>query len=134
LSTKINALVDARGLPMRLTLTAGQRHDNRAVRALLKDLPADCDVLTDRAYHAQWIIDLITAAGSRPHIPTPRDRKIQHSVPLQIYGKRNLIERFFNKLKHFRRVATRYDKLARNYLAAVLLAATRLWTRFESTT
>ena len=51
-----------------------------------------------------------------------------------IYRQRNLIERFFNKLKHFRRVATRYDKTARNFLAAVLLAATSLWTRFESTT
>jgi len=50
------------------------------------------------------------------------------------YRQRNLIERFFNKLKHFRRIATRYDKTARNFLAAVLLAASRLWMRFESTT
>ena len=64
-----------------------------------------------------------------------RTRKIQRSVPAQLYRERNLIERFFNKLKHFRRIATRFDKLARNFLAAVLLASTRLWLRaYESTT
>ena len=67
------------------------------------------------------------------HIPTARDRKVQRSVDHFIYRQRNLIERFFNKLKHFRRVATRYDKTAQNFLAAGLLAATRLWARFEST-
>ena len=61
-------------------------------------------------------------------------RSFQRSVAHELYRKRNLIERFFNKLKHFRRIATRYDKLARNYLAAALIAASRLWIRFESTT
>jgi transposase len=73
------------------------------------------------------------AADGRTFRP-PRDRKVQRSVDHLIYRQRNLIERFFNKLKHFRRVATRYDKTARNFFAAVLLAATRLWARFESTT
>ena len=64
-----------------------------------------------------------------------RTRKIQRSVSAGLYRERNLIERFFNKLKHFRRIATRFDKLARNFLAAVLLASTRLWLRaYESTT
>ncbi len=57
---------------------------------------------------------------------------MQRSVDRELYRKRNLVERFFCKLKHFRRVATRYEKLAANYLAAVLLAAARLWMRFES--
>jgi transposase len=60
---------------------------------------------------------------------------VQRSIDLALYRERNLVERFFNKLKHFRRVATRFDKLARNFLAAVLLASIRLWTRtYESTT
>jgi DDE family transposase len=75
-----------------------------------------------------------SSSGGRAHIPTSRDRKLQRSVDHLIYRKRNLIERFFNKLKHFRRIATRYDKTARNFLAAVLIAATRLWARFESAT
>ena len=70
----------------------------------------------------------------REMIPTCRDRKVQRSVDHALYRQRNLIERFFNKLKHFRRIATRYEKTARNFLAAVMLAASRLWMRFESTT
>ena len=68
-------------------------------------------------------------------IPPQRNRKRQRSVSHVIYRMRNLIERFFSKLKHFRRIATRYDKPARNFLAAVALAASRLWLRhYESTT
>jgi len=75
------------------------------------------------------------SGAGQPHIPTQRDRKVQRSVDPRLYRQRNLIERFFCKLKHFRRVATRFDKLARNFLAAVLLASTRLWLRaYESTT
>ena len=74
-------------------------------------------------------------ASAGTHIPTQRDRKVQRPVPPELYRERNLVERFFNKLKHFRRVATRFDKLARNYLAALNLAAARLWARScESTT
>jgi transposase len=98
-------------------------------------LAASATVVGDRAYDWQHLIDLITARGGRAHIPTQRDRKVQRSVDRELYRQRNLIERFFNKLKHFRRVATRYDKLARNYLAAVMLASTRIWIRsYESTT
>ncbi len=72
--------------------------------------------------------------GGRDHIPTCPDREVQRSADRALYRQRNLIERFFNKLKHFRRIATRYHKTARNFLAAVLLAASRLSIRFESTT
>jgi transposase len=71
----------------------------------------------------------VREAGGEAHIPTQRNVRIQRSVDATLYRQRNLIERFFNKLKHFRRIATRFDKLARNFLAAVLLAATRLRTR-----
>jgi transposase len=91
-------------------------------------------LIADRGYDARAIIDLVESRGGRAHIPTCRDRKVQRSVDHALYRERNLIERFFNKLKHFRRIATRYDKTARNFLAAVMLAATRLWARFESTT
>jgi transposase len=100
---------------------------------LLAGLPAG-DVVADRSYDAAWVRDHVRQLGSRAHIPSLSTRKAQHSVDLAIYRARNLVERFFNKLKHFRRIATRYDKTMRNYLAAILLAAVRLWTRFESTT
>ena len=103
--------------------------------ALLAGMPPAPIVIGDRAYDWQHLIDVITATGGRAHIPTQRDRKVQRSVDPAIYAKRNLIERFFNKLKHFRRIATRFDKLARNFLAGVLIASLRLWIRnYESTT
>jgi transposase len=128
-------LVDDRGLPRRIILTAGQAHDGAAVPELLHALPPDSDVVADRGYDSNATLELIHQAGSRAHIPTPCRRRVQRSVDADIYRRRNLVERFFNKLKHFRRVATRFDKLARNFLAAVLLASTRIWIRaYESTT
>jgi transposase len=127
--------VDAAGLPVALSIAAGQASDKAAVPNLLNHIAPGRDVVADRGYDARPILDLVAARGGRAHIPTQRDRKLQRSVPPELYRQRNLVERFFNKLKHFRRVATRFDKLARNYLAALHLAAARLWARsYESTT
>jgi len=98
----------------------------------LRPAPA---LVADRGYDARAVIDLVAAKGGCAHIPTQRDRKVQRSVDPTLYSKRNLIERYFCKLKHFRRVATRFDKLARNFLAAVTLASARIWLRaYESRT
>jgi transposase len=135
LSTKIHAVVDERGLPIRLRLSAGQASDKASAPALLEGLPVISDVVADRGYDWQHLIDVVQTRGGRAHIPTQRDRKVQRSVDRDLYRRRNLIERFFCKLKHFRRIATRYDKLARNYLAAVCLASARISIRtYESTT
>jgi len=130
LSTKINAMVDARGLPVAITLSQGQASDKAAVADLLAAHPAPGDVVADRGYDARAVINLIAAHGGRGHIPTQRDRKCQRSVDPSLYRQRNLVERFFNKIKHFRKIATRYEKSARNYLAAILIACSRLWMRF----
>ena len=128
-------MVDGHGLPVRFVLTPGQASDKAAVPALIEGLRPARDVVADRGYDARAILELLVAHGSRPHIPTQRDRKSQRCVDPAIYRQRNLVERFFNKLKHFRRIATRYDKLARNFLAAIALASMRLWIRhYESTT
>jgi transposase len=128
-------VVDACGLPVRLMLTPGQASDKTAFAQLIQGLSLARDVVADRGFFARSIIDLIEAGGAAAHIPSQSNVRIRRLVDPDIYRQRNLVERFFNKLKHFRRVATRFDKLARNYLAAVLLAATRLWTRaYESTT
>lgn len=129
LSTKINAMVDGRGLPVAITLSAGQASGKAAVEGLLARHPAPGDVVADRGYDARAVLDLIAARGGRGHIPTQRDRKPQRQVDPALYRQRNLVERFFAKLKHFRKVATRYEKTARNYLAAVLIACSRLWMR-----
>ena len=122
-------LVDGDGLPVRIRLAPGQASDKAAVAALIEGLPPGRDLVADRGYDARAIIDQVAAIGGRAHIPTCRDRKVQRSVDPEIYRHRNLVERFFSKLKHFRRIATRYDKTARNFLAAVMLAASRLWIR-----
>jgi transposase len=121
-------------MPVRIVLSQGQSSDKAIAPALIDGLKEDRDLIADRGYDSRAIIELVESRGGRAHIPTCRDRKVQRSVDHALYRQRNLIERFFNKLKHFRRVATRYDKTARNFLAAILLAATRLWARFESTT
>jgi transposase len=116
-------------------LSAGQASDKAAVAALIDRLPPARVLIADRGYDAQAIIDMVSARGTQAHIPTQKNRKVQRAVDPAIYRQRNLVERFFCKLKHFRRIATRFDKLARNYLAAVLLASTRLWLRnYESRT
>jgi transposase len=135
---------------VRLALSAGQAADMRAVPELLRGLPEDSDVVADRGYDYDEVRHRIRAAGGRDHVPTTRQslqatpaasanaeggkggKRNQISVPPELYRQRNLIERCFNRLKHFRRLATRFDKLARNYLSTVALAAIRMWTRFES--
>ena len=121
-------------MPVRIVLSQGQSSDKTVASALIEGLEPGRDLVADRGYDSRAIIELVESRGGRAHIPTCRDRKVQRSVDRALYRQRNLIERFFNKLKHFRRIATRYDKTARNFLATVLLAATRLWARFESTT
>lgn len=131
LSTKINALVDQDGLPLRIVLSA----DKAAVEALIDVLKPARALVADRGYYARAVIDLVATRGGCTHIPTKKDREIQRSIDSALYRQRNVVERYFCKLKHFRRIATRFDKLARNFLAAVTLASARLWLRaYESRT
>lgn len=119
---------------MRLLLSAGQASDMGAVPQLLAGLPTARTVVADRGYDSNAVLALITRSGAQPSIPSCSRRVVRRSVDPAIYRQRNLIERFFCNLKQFRRVATRFDKLARNFLAAVLLASTRLWLKaYEST-
>ncbi len=116
-------------------LTPGQRHDIIPAGDLLSGLRPGSRVIGDRAYDSDALVSAVRAAGGEAHIPSRSYRSPSRSIDPAVYRQRNLVERFFNKLKHFRRIATRYDKLARNFLAAVMLASTRLWTRaYESTT
>ena len=133
MSTKINAVVDENGLPIRLSISAGQASDKAAAPALIDSLTRATHVVADRGYDAMALVEQIRSRGAQAHIPTQRDRKVQRSVDHTIYRQRNLVERYFNKIKHFRRIATRFEKLAVTYLAAVALASARLWTRsYES--
>ncbi len=86
-------------------------------------------VLADKGYDADYIVEAAEAMGAEVVIPPRSMRKKPRTIDKDLYKERNLIERLFNKLKHFRRVATRYDKTASAYLAFVLLAGIFLWLR-----
>jgi putative transposase len=86
-------------------------------------------VLADKAYDADRFHDAILEAGAIPVIPPKRNRRVQHAYDTDIYKERNRVERFFNKLKHFRRVATRYDKLLANFMGFVTIAAIAILLR-----
>jgi transposase len=92
-------------------------------------------LLADRGYGADVIRQMVAAQGARANIRPKANRKQPICISPHLYKARNLVEHFFNKIKHFRRIATRYDKLAENYLAAQKLVAVRLWLRvYESMT
>ena len=129
MTTKIHALTDARGLPIKVLLTPGQAHDLLGADALLIDLGEGDVLLGDKAYDADWLRQRIEAQGAAPNIPDKSNRKARHCFSKALYKERNRVERFFNKIKHFRRIATRFEKLAQNYLAMIKLASIRIWMR-----
>lgn len=128
MSTKIHAATDSLGDPIRLIGGPGQEHDIRRANDLIEGFEPDY-VLADRAYDADLFHDSILDAQATPVIPPKRNRRYQHDYDREIYKERNRIERFFNKLKHFRRVATRYDKLLTNFMGFVTLAAIAIQLR-----
>jgi len=133
LTTKIHALVDANGLPVALKLTEGQAHDGRSAADMLQGLGAGQILIADRAYDSDLLRQTMTARGVFANIKPLARRLDKPAFSPFLYRSRNRVEHFFNKLKHFRAVATRYEKHAANYLALVKLAATRIWMRaYES--
>ncbi|CAH0354777.1 IS5 family transposase IS427 [Sphingobium sp. CECT 9361] len=134
LATKIQAVVDAQGHSKRLGLTAGQAHDGQVAETLLDHLGPCTIVLADKAYDADCTRASIEDQGATPNIPQKSNQRCKSCFSKSLYRERSLIERFFSKPKHFGRIATRYDKLAENFLAMVQLASIRLWLRnYEST-
>jgi transposase len=111
--------VDTNGLPVHLALTPGEAHDNRLCSVLLSALLPRRILLADRGYDVDWMRKLARQQGAWATIPPKRNRKGPICFSLYLYRARNLIERFFNKIKQCRRIATRNDKLAANYLAFI---------------
>jgi putative transposase len=128
MSTKIHAAGDALGNPIRLIGTPGQRNDIAFAHDLIDGLTASA-AIADKAYDADHLLDQVTQTGAEAVIPPKRNRKVQGPYDVDLYKERNIIERFFNKLKQFRRVATRYDKLLVNFMGFVKLAAIAIWLK-----
>lgn len=116
------------GCPVRFHLTAGQVGDAPQAMALIENLPAKV-VMADTAYDADYLRQAIADKQAIAAIPNNPSRTRKYPLDKQLYAQRHLVECCFSKLKQFRRVATRFEKTARNYLAILTLAATILWLR-----
>ena len=116
------------GNPVRLIGGPGQENDITHAHELVDGLGANATI-ADKGYDANHLHEKITEQGGEIVIPPKRNRKVQRPYDTDLYKERNLIERFFNKLKQFRRVATRYDKLLVNFMAFVKIAAIAIWLR-----
>ena len=128
MSTKIHAAGDALGNPVRLVGSAGQRNDIAFAHELVDGFEADATI-ADKGCDADHLCDRLAQTVAAVVIPPKRNRNVQRPYDVDLYKERNLIERFFNKLKHFRRVATRYNKLLANFMGFVKLAAIAIWLR-----
>jgi len=126
LSTKIHAAVDALGNPVRFILTAGQYSEIRQADALIEGFSVDY-VIADKGYDSDLFIVAIESGEAIAVIPPRRNRTTVRAYDEYLYRERNLVERVFQKLKHYRRIATRYERLAITYQAMLSLVATVIW-------
>jgi transposase len=128
LSTKLHVAVDALGNPLRVRLTPGQRHEATQARALVEGFATGW-VIADTAFDSDDFRAGLAEQGIGTVIPSNKSRSRPIPYDQHLYKERHLVECFINKVKHFRRIATRYEKTARNFLAMVSLACTMIWLR-----
>ncbi|HZV03896.1 MAG TPA: IS5 family transposase [Gemmataceae bacterium] len=126
-NTKIHALADAKGRLIALLLTGGETHDCPVAARLIRRVKPAKRMLGDKAYDSAELREELDERGTKPVIPNRCSRKQPFSFSKRLYKLRWRVESAFNRLKDFRRIATRYDRLARNYLASVCLAAALVW-------
>jgi transposase len=121
LSTKLHLAIDSTGRPSRLIVTEGQVADISCATQLIEHLRTGA-VIADKGYDSDAFVQAIRATRAKVVIPPRSNRKTKRRYDRGLYRTRNLVERFFNRIKHFRRVSTRYDKLADSYLVFASLA------------
>jgi len=133
-STKIHLRTNAKGDPLTFDVTGGEAHEVKGYDTLMKLHDVDPDrLLGDKGYDSDEIRDDLVERGIEPVIPPRSNRKTQIEYDREAYKRRNLIERCVNRLKQFRRIATRYEKTARAYLSMLCIAAARLWIKTVNT-
>jgi transposase len=110
-----------------LELTEGQASDYKGAHALVDKLPQATELLADRGYDADWFREALQEKGIEPCIPPKKNRKTQHHYNKELYKKRHIIENSFSKLKDWRRIATRYDRCAHTFRAAIIVAVIVIW-------
>lgn len=119
-------IVDALGNPVAVSLTPGQQSDLSQAAPLLEEVEPEA-LLADKAYDADALIETLEERGIQPVIPSKANRIVQRKTDFALYREHNLVERFFCKIKGLRAIATRYDKLASTFLAAVQLVCALSW-------
>ncbi|MDQ5882355.1 MAG: hypothetical protein QG616_2187 [Pseudomonadota bacterium] len=127
MSTKIHAAVDGLGNLARFRLTGGERHDITEAANLIEGMQNVGAVVADKAFDAASLLECIETMNATAVIPPRANRKEVRSYDTHVYKSRNLIERFFARIKQFRRIATRYDKLAVRFEAFISIAAAYIW-------
>ena len=128
LTTKIHAIVDALGNPLAVSLTGGHVHDVTQAQVLTQEIEPAA-LLADKGYDSDGFIEHLEVRRIKPVIPPRANRKTPRECDFALYCERNLVERFFNIIKHFRAIATRYEKTARNFLAGVHLVCALAWLK-----
>jgi transposase len=127
-STKFHLVVDALGNPLDFVLTAGQAHDKPQAKTLLTGYRADY-VIADKGYDADELLEFIAEMGAIAVIPARKNRTQPRDYDRHLYKARHLVECCINKLKWFRRIFSRFDKLDRSYLSFLSFAAALIWLR-----
>jgi len=128
LTSKVHTLCDALGNPLKFIVTPGQHSDYTQAEILLEDASGEY-VIADKGYDAAHIVDKVKSMGAAAVIPPRSNRLRPRTYDYELYKERNIIERLFNKMKHFRHFATRYDKLAINFEAFIYFIAAFLWLK-----
>ena len=127
-STKIHLAVDAMGLPICFTITGGEVHDAKEAQNLINKLPELEILIADKGYDSEILRENIEKQGAQSYIPRKSNSKIgNENMDWCLYKYRHLVENSFGRLKHFRSIATRYDKLKRNYEGMIYLACSIIW-------
>ena len=121
-SSKLHALVDGLGTPLSFVLTGGEVNDMTQAETLLNGWQAT-HVIADKGYDANGLVAAIEQGGALPVIPSRSHRKHPRDLDAHLYKERHLIECWFNKLKHFRRVFSRFEKKAKNFLSFIYFTA-----------
>ena len=122
-------MVDALGNPLRLLLGPGQQADCQRAAELLAAVPGTGNVLGDKGYDTNAVVADVEALGAQVVIPSKKNRRAERPIDRNLYRDRNKVERFFSRLKQFRRLATRYDTTASSFLGMLHFVSALLWLR-----
>jgi transposase len=126
-NSKVHAICDLKGRPHVLMITPGNVHDMRVAKACIAAMPPSVELVGDKGYCSNDLRKWLEERGTTPVIPSKRNHKVQIEYDLAIYKQRNIVERMFCRIKDWRRVATRFDRNIKNFMATIAIAAIVIW-------